>query len=239
MVIKKQCVVELVDVWKIYMMGKIDVPAIRGVDFHVDRGEYVSIMGPSGSGKSTLLNLIGCLDTPSVGKILLGGINISLLSENELATIRRRSIGFIFQTFNLIQGLTAQENVALPMRFDGVSKGAANERAAHLLDLVELEDRGHHKPSELSGGERQRVAIARALINDPSLILADEPTGNLDTKTGNTIIELLEDLNKKGITLIVITHDSDLSGRAHRRFHLVDGMIKDTKIKKNNIKKQI
>lgn len=227
MVIKHQCIVEMENVWKVYLLGKVEVPAIRGINFYVSKGEYVSIMGPSGSGKSTLLNLVGCLDTPTVGRILLGGINIAMLSENELATIRRRSIGFIFQTFNLLPGLTAQENVALPMRFEGISKWACNQRAAHLLELVGLEERMHHKPMELSGGERQRVAIARSLINDPAVILADEPTGNLDTKTGLKIVELLEDLNKKGMTLIVITHDDELSSRAHRRLHLVDGKIMD------------
>jgi putative ABC transport system ATP-binding protein len=223
----KQCILEMEDVWKVYLLGKVEVPAIRGINFNVEKGEYVSIMGPSGSGKSTLLNLVGCLDTPTAGRILLGGINIAQLSENELATIRRRSIGFIFQTFNLLPALSAQENVALPMRFEGISRGASNQRAAHLLDLVGLGNRMHHKPMELSGGERQRVAIARALINDPAVILADEPTGNLDSKTGMKIIDLLEGLNEKGLTLIVITHDEELSGRADRRLHIVDGKILD------------
>jgi putative ABC transport system ATP-binding protein len=227
MAIIKECIVEMSDVWKVYLMGKVEVPAIRGLNFCVSKGEYVSIMGPSGSGKSTLLNLVGCLDTPTVGQILLGGINIALLSENELAAIRRRSVGFIFQTFNLLPGLTAQENVALPMRFEGISKGPAMQRAGYLLDLVGLSERMRHKPSEMSGGERQRVSIARSLINDPALLLADEPTGNLDTKTGMKIVELIEGLNERGITLIVISHDPELAKRAHRRMHLVDGRIVD------------
>ncbi|MBN2518718.1 MAG: ABC transporter ATP-binding protein [Candidatus Altiarchaeota archaeon] len=225
--VKKVCILEMEKVWKVYLMGKVQVPAIRGVDFCTDKGEYIAIVGPSGSGKSTLLNLIGCLDTPTAGRILLGGADISKMSEDGLARVRRKMIGFVFQTFNLMPGLTAQENVALPMRFDGVPKGLALKKAAALLELVGLGGRLKHKPAELSGGERQRVAIARALVNDPQIILADEPTGNLDTKSGLKIIEVLENLNSKGITLIVITHDAKLSERARRSLHLVDGKFMD------------
>ena len=236
---KKSYIWEMEGVWKVYLMGKVQVPAIRGIDFCTDKGEYVAIIGPSGSGKSTLLNLIGCLDSPTAGRILLGGIDASKMSEDKLAQVRRRMIGFVFQTFNLMPGLTAQENVALPMRFDGAPKGMALKKAAALLDIVDLGPRIKHKPAELSGGERQRVAIARALINDPQIILADEPTGNLDTKSGQKIVEVLEGLNKKGMTLIVITHDARLSERAHRRLHLVDGrFMDDSEFKANNKNKK-
>lgn len=218
-----QCIIELEDVWKVYAMGEVEVPAIRGVTLCAYKGEYISIMGPSGSGKSTLLNLVGCLDTPTGGRILLGGLDISMLSENELSSVRRDTIGFVFQTFNLLPSLTAKENVALPMRFDGAPRGAALKKAEILLELVGLPHRMNHKPSELSGGERQRVAIARALVNEPTVILADEPTGNLDTKSGAKVVEMLENLHKKGITLIVITHDQRLAERANRRLYLVDG----------------
>ncbi len=216
-------------------MGKVEVPAIRGITFCADKGEYISINGPSGSGKSTLLNLIGCLDTPTAGRIMLGGIDIDYLSENELARIRRKTIGFVFQTFNLINSLSARENVALPMRFDGFPRSAANQKADALLELVGLGHRVNHKPAELSGGERQRVAIARALINDPHIILADEPTGNLDTKSGQKVIELLEGLNKNGITLIVITHDPNLSSRAKKKLHIVDGRFVDENTYKDHV----
>jgi putative ABC transport system ATP-binding protein len=218
---------ELRDVWKVYLLGRVEVPAVRGVNICVGRGEYLCIQGPSGSGKSTMLNLIGCLDSPTAGTVLLVGLDTSSMSENTLARARRKMVGFVFQTFNLISGLTAKENVALPMRFDGVSKAAASKKAEELLGIVGLEGRVNHKPGELSGGERQRVAIARALINDPAIILADEPTGNLDTKSGMMVIELLESLNKRGITLIHITHNPIHAKRADRVLHLVDGMIVD------------
>jgi putative ABC transport system ATP-binding protein len=223
-----QCILEMEKVWKVYLMGEVQVPALRGIDFCADRGEYVTIVGPSGSGKSTLLNIMGCLDSPTAGRILIGGIDTSLMGENDLARIRRKMIGFVFQTFNLIPGLTARENVALPMRFDGVDKGLALQKADMLLSLVGLDERTTHKPSELSGGERQRVAIARSLINDPPIILADEPTGNLDTKSGRKVIEVLEGLQKKGLTLLIITHDMAISERAERRVHLVDGKFVDS-----------
>lgn len=217
------CIIEMKDVWKVYLMGKVEVPAIKGIDFCANKGDYISIRGPSGSGKSTLLNLIGCLDTPTAGTIFLGGVDIESLGEDELAAIRRKMIGFVFQTFNLIPSLNAKENVALPMRFEGFSSSVANKKAEMLLDMIGLGHRVNHKPSELSGGERQRVAIARALINDPAVILADEPTGNLDSKSGEKVIEILEELNKKGITLIAITHDLRIAERANKQLHLADG----------------
>jgi putative ABC transport system ATP-binding protein len=222
-----QCILELEDVWKVYLLGKVEVPAVRGVNLCVDKGEYISITGPSGSGKSTLLNLVGVLDTPTAGKISISGIDISLLTENELARIRRKLVGFVFQTFNLIPSLSAKENVALPMRFDGYSKSVAHKKAEKLLELVGLEHRINFKPMELSGGERQRVAIARSLINDPHIILADEPTGNLDSKSGEKVIELLEGLNRNGMTLIVITHDQNLANRANKNYHIVDGKMNE------------
>jgi putative ABC transport system ATP-binding protein len=234
-----QCILSMEDVWKVYLMGKVEVPAVRGVNFCADKGEYVSIMGPSGSGKSTLLNLIGVLDTPTVGKISLSGIDISLLSENELARIRRKLIGFVFQTFNLMPSLSARENVALPMRFDGYPRSVAHQKADALLGLVGLENRVEHKPNELSGGERQRVAIARSLINDPHIILADEPTGNLDQKSGQKVIELLEGLNRSGMTLIIITHDGELAKRAEKQLRIVDGRFVDANHNNSNNNKKV
>ncbi len=223
------CILEMSDVWKVYLLGKVEVPAVRGVDFCAGEGEYISITGPSGSGKSTLLNLIGCLDTPTDGVVRLGGVDVSMLGENELSSVRRKMVGFVFQTFNLIPSLSAQENVALPMRFDGNPKAVAQKKAGMLLEMVGLENRMNFKPMELSGGERQRVAIARSLINDPAIILADEPTGNLDTKSGEKVVRVLEDLNGRGITLIVISHDPKLAKRARRRLHIVDGRFVDEK----------
>lgn len=234
----RQCILQLEEVWKVYLMGKIEVPAIKDITFCADKGEYISIMGPSGSGKSTLLNLIGCLDTPTAGRIILGGIDIEMLSENDLARIRRKTIGFVFQTFNLIPSLSAKENVSLPMRFDGFPRSVALKKAEALLDLVGLGHRVDHKPSELSGGERQRVSIARSLINDPQIILADEPTGNLDSKSGKMVVELLEGLNKNGMTLIVITHDQNIGQRAKRQLHLVDGKFVGAKAYSDHINKK-
>ncbi len=233
-------ILDLKDVWKVYLAGDIEVPAIRGVSLEVEAGDYVSINGPSGSGKSTLLNMIGCLDTPTDGKIRLGGYDIETLSEDELAAVRRKLVGFVFQTFNLMPSLSALENVALPMRFDGFSRKEAEEKARILLELVNLEHRLRNKPGEMSGGERQRVAIARALINDPSIILADEPTGNLDTTSGAKVIDMLERLNAQGMTLIIITHDPELSERAEKRLHIVDGKLtSDYKTKRKEIYSQI
>jgi len=219
-------IIELQDVWKIYQMGKVDVNALRGMNFKVKRKEFVSIMGPSGSGKSTAVNMVGCLDIPTKGDVYLDGKNIAHLPESKLAQIRGRKIGFIFQTFNLIQTLSAKENIILPMIFQGIPADKREKRAEKLLRLVQLEDRMNHRPSELSGGEQQRVAIARSLANDPDVILADEPTGNLDSKTGRIVMDFLKDLNKKeGKTIVMVTHDAELAKHADRIAYLKDGVI--------------
>lgn len=223
---KKDYIIQLEDVWKIYQMGHVQVQALRGVHLDVKRGEFLVILGPSGSGKSTLLNMIGSLDLPTKGKIFLEGKNIAHLPESGLAQLRGKKIGFVFQTFNLIPSLNALENVALPMTFQGVSREERIKKAGLLLKKVNLEHRATHLPSELSGGESQRVAIARALINDPEVILADEPTGNLDSKSGKEIVEILLKLNKEGRTVIMITHERHLAEYADRVCLLHDGMIK-------------
>lgn len=217
--------IELEDVHKIYKLDEVEIPAINGISLSVNKGDFVALMGPSGSGKSTAMNLVGCLDTPTKGEIYLDKYNISHLSESDLAQIRGKKIGFIFQTFNLIPSLTALENVALPMTFQNVSRSEKLKKAKETLELVGLSDRVKHLPSQLSGGERQRVAIARALINDPEIILADEPTGNLDTKTGDEIMKILKDLNKKGKTIILVTHNPDLSKLTNKIINLRDGKI--------------
>ncbi len=218
--------IKLENVYKIYKLGRTEVVALRGVNLEINRGDYISIMGPSGSGKSTLMNIIGCLDRPTKGRVYIDGEDVSKLSDKELAKIRLKKIGFVFQQFNLIPTLTALENVALPMWFAGVERKKRIKRAKELLKIVGLEGREHHKPRELSGGEQQRVAIARALANDPEVILADEPTGNLDTKTGTRIIDILEKLNKlEGKTLIIVTHDQEIGKRAKIRLKIKDGMI--------------
>ena len=217
---------DLKGIVKDYELGKTVVHAVRGLDLNIDRGEIVAIMGPSGSGKSTLMHLLGALDTPSAGTASLEGHNLHELSENELVTLRGKTVGFVFQTFNLIQSLTAQKNVELPMIFQGVRKSARAERARALLEKVGLGERMKHRPNELSGGERQRVAIARALANDPEILLADEPTGNLDSETGATILELLKKLSiDEGKTMILITHDPDAAAIAHRIVRLRDGRV--------------
>ncbi len=217
--------IRLEDVWKVYDMGDVKVEALRGLSFEVNKGEFVSVRGPSGSGKSTAMNMIGALDYPTRGKVYLDDKDITKLSESQLATVRGRKIGFIFQQFNLLNNLTAVENVALPMMFQGVSSGERLERARQLLEMVELGDRLHHRPTELSGGQQQRVAIARALANDPEVILADEPTGNLDSKTGHAIIDFLKELHRKGKTIVMITHDEQLAKSADRVELLRDGVI--------------
>ena len=222
----KKSVIKLENVWKIYKMGNVAVNALQGMNLDIKEGEFVALMGPSGSGKSTAVNMIGCLDVPTKGKILLDAHDISKLSESELAQIRGRKIGFIFQQFNLVPTLTALENVMLPMIFQGVSESVRMKKARELLELVELGDRINHKPSELSGGEQQRVAIARSLANDPEVILADEPTGNLDSKTGANVLDFLEKLHhdeKK--TIIMVTHDQNLAKIAERIEFLKDGKI--------------
>ncbi len=217
--------IRLEDVWKVYDMGEVNVEALRGLSFEVRQGEFVSVRGPSGSGKSTAMNMIGALDYPTKGKVYLDGRDITRFSESQLATVRGRKIGFIFQQFNLLNSLSAIENVALPMMFQGVSSGERLGRARQLLEMVELGDRLNHRPAELSGGQQQRVAIARALANDPEVILADEPTGNLDSKTGNTIVNFLKGLNDKGKTVVMITHDENLAKAARRVEILKDGRI--------------
>jgi putative ABC transport system ATP-binding protein len=222
----KEKIFELKDVWKTYYMKEVETNALRGVDIEIKKGEYVAILGPSGCGKSTLMHMMGCLDTPTKGRVFVEGKEVSELKDDELAKIRREKIGFVFQAYNLIPGLTATENVALPMRFSGYGRNESQRKAKELLKKTGLEKRMDHKPSELSGGEQQRVAIARALVNDPDAILADEPTGNLDTNAGREIFELLEELHRKtGKTIIVVTHDINLAKRAHREIRMLDGKI--------------
>jgi putative ABC transport system ATP-binding protein len=213
------------DLWKTYEMGSTEVHALQGVSFSIQRNEYVAIMGPSGSGKSTLMNLIGCLDTPTKGRYWLNGKLVSDMDDDELARIRNKEIGFVFQTFNLLARATALHNVELPLVYSGVSSKERIERAKKSLGLVELSDRMHHKPNELSGGQRQRVAIARALVNNPSIILADEPTGNLDSQTGVEIMKLLDKLHSEGNTIILVTHERDIADYAHRIISIRDGKI--------------
>jgi len=210
---------------KTYIMGIQQVNALISVDLTINKNEYVALMGPSGSGKSTLMNLLGCLDTPSSGTYMLNGQNVSSMDDNALADVRNKMIGFVFQTFNLLPKLSALENVALPLVYAGVSRTVRLERAAEVLGNVGLGDRMKHKPNELSGGQRQRVAIARALINNPAIILADEPTGNLDSKTSYEIMDILDSLHKAGNTIILVTHENDIAEHAHRVVKLLDGSI--------------
>ena len=232
--IMKKEIIKLKNVFKIYQMGESKVYALSGIDISVNEGEFVAIMGPSGSGKSTGMNLVGSLDTPSRGKIYLDRHDTSHLHESDLAQIRGKKIGFIFQSFNLIPTLTAKENIVLPMVFQGTSKEDQEKRVNELLELVELSDRADHYPNELSGGQRQRVAIARSLANDPEVILADEPTGNLDSKTGGKVLDFLEKLHKQGKTIVMVTHDANLAQKyANRVYWLKDGKVeKVTKGKK-------
>ncbi|HOX26751.1 MAG TPA: ABC transporter ATP-binding protein [Candidatus Krumholzibacteria bacterium] len=217
--------IKLRGIAKTYRLGIQEVPAVRGVDLDVDRGEYLAIMGSSGSGKSTLMNLLGCLDTPTAGSYELAGRDVSGLGEDELAAVRNHEVGFVFQTFNLLPRSTALQNVELPLIYAGLPAGERRARAARALEQVGLADRSHHKPNELSGGQRQRVAIARALVTEPSLILADEPTGNLDSQTSREIMALLGELDRGGRTLILVTHESDIAAYTRRIIRLHDGRI--------------
>jgi putative ABC transport system ATP-binding protein len=221
------CVISAQDLTKVYMMGEVEVRALDGVSLCINRGEVVSIMGPSGSGKSTLMNILGCLDHPTDGDYILDGEPVAHLRDDQLAVIRNRKVGFIFQNFNLLPRITATANVELPMRYAGASQGR-KERARNALRLVGLENRSDHKPTELSGGQQQRVAIARALVNDPAIIMADEPTGNLDSRSGKEIMELLLSLNKeRGTTLIIVTHDPTVAAQTQRVIRLRDGKVEE------------
>jgi len=223
--------IEMTAIRKVYSTGRMEVEALRGVDLTIGRNEYVSIVGPSGSGKSTLMNLIGCLDTPSSGTYMLSGDNVAGLDRNQLAEVRNKRIGFVFQSFNLLPYATAIENVAMPLLFGGVNEKKRNERAKEMLEKVGLSDRMDHKPTELSGGQMQRVAIARALANNPAIILADEPTGNLDSASGHAIADLFGNLHAAGQTIVMITHDNGLAKIASRSVHIRDGaIVEDTRV---------
>ncbi|NQV49736.1 MAG: ABC transporter ATP-binding protein [Candidatus Marinimicrobia bacterium] len=218
--------IQVKDLYKIYQMGNTEVRALDGVSLSIEQNEYISIMGPSGSGKSTLMNLLGCLDTPTNGEFFMDGINVATMGDDELAHIRNKKIGFVFQTFNLLPKSTSLRNVELPLIYNGAIKAADRKgMAIQALERVRLGDRIHHKPNELSGGQRQRVAVARALVNNPAIILADEPTGNLDSKTGEEIMALFDELHKQGNTIILVTHEEHIAEHAHRVVRLLDGKI--------------
>ena len=229
--------IEIRNIVKLYIMGTEELYALKGVSVNIKKNEYVAIMVPSGSGKSTLMNIVGCLDTPSSGEYFLNGKNVSEMDDDELAEIRNKEIGFVFQTFNLLARSNALHNVELPLIYGGLSKADRIEKAEEALYNVGLEDRMNHKPNELSGGQRQRVAIARALVNNPSIILADEPTGNLDSKTGEEIMALLEELNQKGNTIIIVTHEEEVAHHAHRIIKIRDGMIESDTLSPKGISK--
>jgi putative ABC transport system ATP-binding protein len=226
-----QKLIEIHDIAKIYKMGLQEVKALQSITIDIKPNEYVALMGPSGSGKSTLMNILGCLDTPTRGTYILNNTDVSHLVDNELAEIRNREIGFVFQTFNLLHRYTALENVALPLIYAGIGKEERVARAQEVLEQVGLGDRMEHKPNELSGGQRQRVAVARALVNKPSIILADEPTGNLDSKTSIEIMQLFADIHKAGNTVILVTHEPDIAKNAHRIIHLIDGLVESDELK--------
>lgn len=229
-------VINIKDIKKIYKVGNQEVRALDGVDLHIGRNEYVAIMGPSGSGKSTMMNILGCLDSPSSGQYILNGTDVSSMADSQLAEVRNKEIGFIFQSFNLLPRYSALENVALPLIYSGDTRTERERRAEEALESVDLTDRMHHKPNELSGGQRQRVAVARALVNNPSMILADEPTGNLDTKTSVDIMKLFAKIHNKGNTIIVVTHEEDIARHAHRIIRLRDGKIESDEINHNPVK---
>lgn len=224
-----QGIIHLEEIKKNYYLGKQVIEVLKGISLDIFKGEYVALMGPSGSGKSTLMNIIGCLDSPTAGRYVLNGKDVSQMSDNDLAEVRNQEIGFVFQQFNLLPRLTAAENVALPLVYAGLSKKQRMEKALAVLDQVSLADRSHHKPNEMSGGQNQRVAIARALVNDPSIILADEPTGNLDTKTSYEIMEIFEKIHAAGNTVVLVTHEEDIAKHAHRIIRLRDGVIESDK----------
>jgi putative ABC transport system ATP-binding protein len=227
-----QGIIHLEEIRKSYYLGKQELPVLKGISIDVFKNEYVALMGPSGSGKSTLMNILGCLDSPTGGQYVLNGKDVSRMPDNDLAAVRNQEIGFVFQQFNLLPRLTALENVALPLVYSGISKKERLDRATEVMGKVKLEDRAHHKPNELSGGQCQRVAIARALINNPAIILADEPTGNLDSKTSYEIMDILGKIHADGNTVILVTHEEDISMFAHRIIRLRDGLIETDK--KNN-----
>src|SRR6187431_2841605 len=222
-------IIHLESLHKSYYMGRQAIPVLNGVTLDIFKNEYVALMGPSGSGKSTLMNILGCLDSPTMGSYILNNNDVSKMEDNELADVRNKEIGFVFQQFNLLPRLTAMENVALPLVYSGMSKKYRNEKAMHVLSLVNLTERSHHRPNELSGGQSQRVAIARALVNDPAIILADEPTGNLDTKTSYEIMEIFNSIHSGGNTIVLVTHEEDIANHAHRIVRLRDGIIESDK----------
>ncbi len=224
-------IIYLEKIQKSYFMGKQELPVLKGISLNILKNEFVALMGPSGSGKSTLMNIIGCLDTPTGGKYILNTKDVSQMEDNALAEVRNKEIGFVFQQFNLLPRLTALENVALPLVYAGMGRKLRNEKAMQVLEMVSLTDRSHHKPNELSGGQCQRVAIARALVNNPSIILADEPTGNLDSKTSQEIMEIFGDIHGRGNTVILVTHEEDIANHAHRIVRLRDGMIESDRKK--------
>ncbi len=230
-----QEIITLSNIRKTYDLGRVKIEVLKGIDAVINKNEYVAIMGPSGSGKSTLMNILGCLDKPTLGKYILNGTDVSKMNDDELAEVRNKEIGFVFQTFNLLARLSGVENVALPLIYAGFKKSERIKRAEEILKAVNLGHRMNHKPNELSGGERQRVAVARALVNNPSIILADEPTGNLDTKTSYEIMELFEEIHKKGNTVIIVTHEEDIARYAHRIIRIRDGKIERDEINTNKL----
>jgi putative ABC transport system ATP-binding protein len=224
-----QGIIHLNNIKKDYYLGKQVIEVLKGITLDIMKNEYVALMGPSGSGKSTLMNILGCLDTPTAGQYILNGLDVSQMSDNDLADVRNKEIGFVFQQFNLLPRLTAVENVALPLVYAGMPKKQRTEKAMHVLEQVSLVDRSHHKPNEMSGGQNQRVAIARALVNDPSIILADEPTGNLDSKTSYEIMDIFEKIHAAGNTVVLVTHEEDIANHAHRIIRLRDGILESDK----------
>lgn len=224
-----QSIIKLEGIRKSYFMGKHELNVLKGIDLDINKNEYVALMGPSGSGKSTLMNILGCLDSPTAGKYILNGQDVSKMADDSLAEVRNKEIGFVFQQFNLLPRLSAAENVALPLVYAGMSKKLRMEKAMDVLNKVNLADRSHHRPNELSGGQCQRVAIARALVNDPSLILADEPTGNLDTKTSHEIMDIFGKIHEAGNTVVLVTHEEDIANHAYRIVRLRDGVIETDK----------